>query len=312
MPNTGYTTIRGHVCKMSEKSPSEILEDSFIAFLDWGFADKAGVIQVPNGELDCNGNKMGQLKLKHDPTGRCPQAWVSKNKNWVYETGLSCGEPLPVEIYVDGQLDSSAQIDYNNGQIHFDPPISEGADVCAQYSYKWIDVTTFDNVPHFRTFAKNSHSEAQWDSETKGKYHLDKDTQICLPSVMVEVSPLRGTKAVELGSNRRYAEYAANFCIFAESKNVAKRIADVISDLQDDDYLLIDTELLSTEKCDLMPLNSDGTIKSGLNYSELAEQCPWRCALIKDARSQNGSYICSTLYKITVQATLETILCNCS
>ena len=98
--------------------------------------------------------------------------------------------------------------------------------------------------------------------------------------------------------------------IFAEDDNYAKRIADILTDMQNATYQMVDYDKLASN-C-LSPLNYNGTINTGHNYATLATQCPSYCVNIIDASARNGTYICDTLYKTEVKATLETILCKFS
>jgi hypothetical protein len=144
---------------------STILLDNLVNFYDWGFLNKGGFdnIRIPSSGM-YGGNKH-VLKSVQDPNYTNGQVWQGFKENWVWETGVATTtQPIQISgIFVNnvfkpyaynssiGQYSGSGySINYNEGKIIFDTPVSTTSTVSLNYSYKWIKVDQAEGVPFFR------------------------------------------------------------------------------------------------------------------------------------------------------------------
>lgn len=128
-------------------------------FIQDGFYNNISV-----GEVDYYGNDLSLMtNTVEDPTFSIPgQTWQSSFKEWVHESGVSSTDntyPSPLiasGVWVDGTFyprysympgynaTYAHTIDFRNGRIIFDTPISTSSTVQASFSYKDISVDFAD------------------------------------------------------------------------------------------------------------------------------------------------------------------------
>lgn len=284
-----------------ESGLSEVLTDNLVYYLDYGFVEKGGYTNVERGSDLANYTKQHKLYPIDDDL----KIWVSRRKNWVWENNRG----LPISgVYIDGDLSTSGYtVNYKNGYIEFDQPVSGTVEL--NYSYKYIQVFDADEN---RIFSADQDSFNVTDSVfINGSGFSLPDRRIQLPAIGVEVLTGRTMKPYELGNYSQDTNTHVLCNIFTTNDKEAKRIADYLSYQKDRVFNLFDRDHVASGN--LYPLNYDGTLNNPSGtYPYLSENFPFKKAFagkasILDLEVEEVNEITPRLFHTTVRFNLNCV-----
>lgn len=270
MPTTsfkGYSSI-------GEPSVTEAIENNLIEYINWGLLQLGAFFNVAVPTSGTYGGNAHRLASIHDPRYTDGQVWEAYRKNWVWESGLSTSEqPIAISgIFVDGDFISKSgdyHINYKNGQVVFDTPISTTSTVQLAYSHKWIDVLGADNIPWFRKSQQRSFrvDDAAFVANS-GAWSDLAENRLQLPVVAVEAVG-KDYEGYQLGGHQ-YARSDVVLHVIAEDPQTAKRIASVLAEQSESTIYMYDPGRLADQN--RYPLDYRGEIASGaICYPELIQ-----------------------------------------
>lgn len=256
------------------------LENNLKSFLDWGFLNIGGFINVSNTATSYS-NDPSKLAIVNDPNYNTGQVWQTRFNNWVWESGIVFGSssPLPItDIKVNGStVPSSAYLlDYMNSRVVFNTAIPTSSTVTMNYSYKLVQIHKLsDNLVWWKQFQTDVANEtAQFDANT-GDYAIFNQHRIQLPCIIIETIPRGQSEPYQLGdkSLRTYQDILLHII----SSNIGHRnsLIDIIR-LQDDKVIwLYDTA--SIIQANIMPFNFDGSLNNNRqNYGQIVNNNTYR------------------------------------
>lgn len=259
------------ITNITEATPTTICRDSLIEWIDWGFIQLGG---FQNVTIDRSGTYGGlESKLRKSTSGN---VFSTFRANLVWQSGVGAlvgsNNALPgiSGVYVSGVFKSSDTsgyfahtIDHINGKVTFNNNV--GNDVKMEYSYKWVNVVSVDDISWFKQIHDNSLDINS--SKPSGIMNVDNRLKTQLPAIGIEFSPRVEFKPFQLGGGQ-YKKADVLFHCVAESREEADKIADIISMQNDRSIPLIDLDGVAASSD--YPINYKGVPNSGaLRYPEL-------------------------------------------
>jgi hypothetical protein len=314
--SASYTNLKG-VNSLSKFSYEEILEHNIINFFDWGFINKDGFYNVRIPSSGSYGGEFSRLRSVNDRRYTNGQVWESARLNWVWESGLDAAQtPISISgVFVNNTFHpasgNSYYVDYPNGRIIFNNPISQSSTVRVEHSYKWINVISSQKVPWLRKVQQNSFRVDNPNFLTgSGEYIAYGQTRLQLPFVAVEVAD-GYYKGYELGGSQLCYKTLKFYVVGEDS--VVNRIADVISQQNEKTIYLYDTnEVIENNN---MPLTWKGSIAPGaLTYPDMIDSYTYTNGVLHgkvsllNAKPQAVQQLTDNIIQKVVTITAESVL----
>jgi hypothetical protein len=201
-------------------------------------------IDVSTGETDVYGRDISEMISSLDASYADGRVWQSAFKEWVHESGViptEAGVSSPMVasgVTVDGTFypkdpgdpgfnpTFSHAIDFRNGRVIFDSPISLVSYVQGEFSYKEITVAlaaTFENETkefYFETSYKDNPFQT-------GVIIFPEENSRTLPMVMIDVTQ-SSYDAYELGNASNTLELQGSLIVWARNDYTRDQIEDLI------------------------------------------------------------------------------------
>ena len=285
---------------------TENIEFSLTQFLDWGYLNKGGYYNI---YLTTSGNSSelySKLRLSEDSRYTKGQVWESMRKNWVWESGVAV-TPAPINIsgvYVNNTFypsntsgQYSHKIDYPNGRIIFDSPISTTSTVKCEYSFKKINIHN-SNTPLLKYLQYDSlrKDKGGFDLYGSGNWALYPEQRLQLPCVVVQAVPsIVNSTAYEVGNYSTEKSQEVLFHIIGEDSNEVKFIHDTIILQHPRELFTIDKSLMIKNQA--FPLNYTGNISDKSKvFPELIKHKSqggyrWKQITFSDVNSIGSNYV---------------------
>lgn len=316
-----YTTLKGF-SDFGDKSVSEIISDNLITFFDWGFIDKGAFFNVTIPTSGAYGGEKDNLAPVNDPNYNSGQVWQSFHKNWIWESGLSTAtQPISISgVYVDSTFyptsgnANSHHFDYPNGRVVFESSVPTTSTVELEYSYKYLEVTSAQNIPWFRRVqtSANRVDNPHFTQLGSGDWNNIGYTRVQLPTIAVEINPIGDTRPYALGTGARYARHTVLCHILAESDNMARRLADILADQTHKNIYLFDSNMIAASSA--FPLDYRGmTVSNPLTYPDLVAHnndggYRWRRLRFIEGEGRKVQELHPELYYATTRLEVEVVL----
>jgi hypothetical protein len=301
------------------------LLDSFIEYFDWELLKKGNYFNSSLGEISPNGLDYSELKIsssEHYPSG---SAWEAFRSNWVWQSGISpdgFSPPLVGNnnqipgisgVYVDDIFypssstgDYSHKVDYFNGRVIFDNPISTSSKVQAEFSYKYINVMYASNLPFIREIQYRTLDKSSFFSlNDKGDYATPSEMRTQLPLIAIEIVPTRTLKPAGLGSiSPKFINTDILFHCLAEDEFTRNQLIDMISLQADTSIPLLNLDKISSNNA--FPINYEGVpLPGALRYPDLISLYCGGSARLLNPRVQGIEMLNSSLYGAVIKITAE-------
>jgi len=286
IPNTCFKNVDS----ISDDFLLNILEANFKTYLDWAFL-KIGAwfdVNADYGGIH-GGNPHIKLLPVIDSSYSNGQVWQTIRKDWVWETGIAYNSGIPIDvsgIYINSSFvplnSGTYKINYPQGRITFNSPVSTSANILANYSYRYVQVYRANDAPWFN---KIHYSSLQNDNKDivradDGTWSIGSYQRIQMPAIIVESVPRSRSFPYELGNDNLRIEQDLELKIVAENKNDRNKLLDILRLQQDNVIILYNSNTLAANED--FPLDYDGSRKSGaLMYPDMVSQYKYRTCFIK-------------------------------
>ena len=265
------------------------IQDGLVEYFDWALLDKGNYFNVTLGELAPNGEDMSRLRLSSNDSYTAGQVWEGFRENWVWQSGITVnGLDSPIVgtddntpgisgVYIEGSFEPTSgvgqykhHIDYFNGRVIFDNPISTGTKVQVEHSYKYINVTYANNLPWYRELqTRTLEPTKEFLDSDNGSWNIPPESRVQLPVIAIEVVPQRSFKGYQLGGGQFVYTDVIFHCL-AEDEVTRNKLVDIVS-LQNDKTIHLFNSNKINEKQDF-PIDYRGMPVSGaLRYPDLIE-----------------------------------------
>lgn len=302
------------------------IQDALVEYFDWALMDVGNYFNVTLGETSPDGNDYSKLRLSSDPNYTDGQVWEGFRKNWIWQSGVDYS-PSPMVgndpenpgisgIYVNDQFEPTSgvgqyahYIDYFNGRVIFDSPISTSAKVQVEHSYKWINVVYANNVPWLREIQENTaEPTSSFYEKDKSSWNIPPEARLQLPAIAIEAVPVRNFKGYQLGGGQWVYTDVLFHCI-AEDEITRNKLLDVVSLQSNKCIYLLDVNSISEDGD--YPLDYRGTpLPYALQYPDLLDLHTGGKIRFTNVRIQDMSMIGQDIFGGVVRFTTEGIKKN--
>lgn len=297
------------------------LEENIKTFLDWGFLNIGGFINVKIPTSGLYGGSFHELKISEQPGFNKGQIWQSPKKDWVWETGVSFNGTQPTHISgvsigtnfypsPTGSGSVGYHINYPLGQVVFDKPLAAASTVKLEYSYRWCQVYKSSTDPYWVELQGMTYSPSPAiNQKDKGDYSISSNHRIQMPCVVIEPIASSYSQPWQMGAHDFAVNQDVLLHVFSENASDKNKIADIIRLQKQKTLWLYDIQKVINSGVN--PLNYQGSINNtGKNYCELVlnplyrwKRCYLKDISILDMESRNKN-----LYWCTLRLTTEVIV----
>jgi hypothetical protein len=319
---TNYLNLKGFDSVFDATLNNE-LQDNIIEFLDWSLLEKGNYMSVSLGELSSDNIDYSKLRISSNQSFPSGKAWEGFRKNWVWQSGISYSPPPIVGsnntmpgisgIYVNNTFYPSSssgtyahKVDYYNGRVVFNNPISTNSTVKAEYSYKYINVIYANDLPWLSEVEYSSLDiGSDFSTLNKGKYDMPAEARIQLPAIAVEIVPRRNMRGYQLGGGQ-WVETDVLFHCLAEDEYTRNKLVDIVSLQNDKTIYMFNSNKIAQSGA--FPLDYRGFPVSGaMRYPDLIYNFFRGVVRLKNSNVQKMQLINSNFYAGIVRMTLETV-----
>lgn len=302
------------------------IQDALIEYFDWALLDVGNYFNVSLGEMSPDGNDYSKLRLSSDPNYTQGQVWEGFRKNWVWQSGVDYS-PSPMVgddaanpgisgIYINDNFEPTSgvgtyahYIDYFNGRVIFDSPISTSAKVQVEHSYKWINVVYANNVPWLREIQTDTmEPTSSFYEKDKSSWSIPPEARLQLPAIAIEVVPTRTFKGYQIGGGQFVYTDVLFHCI-AEDEMTRNKLIDVVSLQSDKTISLLDVNSISDDGD--YPLDYRGSpVAYALQYPDLLDLHNGGKLRFTNVRVQDMNMIGQDIFGGVVRYTTEGVKTN--
>jgi hypothetical protein len=317
-----YTAFKG-VSQLTENNLINEVEENLKAYLDWGFLNIGGFINVNIPTSGLYGGTFHQLKTVEVQGYRAGQVWQGPKKDWVWESGCVYNDgtnnysPKNISgvfinsVFVPGPTGIATTgyyINYPLGQIIFDKPLPKTTKLELNYAYRWCQVYKFSSDPYIKQLQELAYQPSpQINQIDKGDYNLGANHRAQMPCIIIEPASNSYSNPWQLGSDSMIVGQDFMLHVLAESASDKNRLADIIR-LQKERTLEL-YDLNKVVKSGVYPIDYRGSVNiSGLLYDNLIKQYFWNKTYIKNVDILNMESLNKNLYWCTIRLTSETII----
>jgi hypothetical protein len=256
------------------------LINNYKSFLEWGFLNIGGFTNVHIPTNNIHNFNLHTLKPTKDPNNTSYTVWQSPRKDWVYESGISFSGLSPINIsgvYVNssfypaptGNGSLGYKINYPEGKVIFNSPVSQSSTVTAEYSYRNVQIYKMEEFPYFREVQQNSlENKTGFNFFDKNDFSISSEKRIQLPAIVIEPVARSNSKPLQLGNISQIVEQDLLFHILCDNNKDKNNIIDIFRLQKDRIIYLYNTD--NIVKDGAYSLNYDGSKNiNGQNYNIL-------------------------------------------
>ncbi len=263
------------------------VENNLKTFLDWGFLNIGGFINVGSTANTYN-DSPNQLAFVQDPNYTDGQVWQTKYHDWVYDS-VTFGSSSPTlisAVNVDGSPASSSDyiLDYMNSRVIFNTAISTSSEVTMNYAYRWVQVhKSSSNLVWWKQFQNDVANDITQFNENTGEYSIFAQNRVQMPSIIIEPVAKGTSEPYRLGDKSLIVDQDIILHIITSSPAHRNSIVDIIRLQEDKVIWLYDTNKLITDG--ILPFNFDGSLNgSRIAYDSMMDNTDyrWKTCYLKD------------------------------
>jgi hypothetical protein len=311
-----YNASFQNVDKLGTHYLSLQLEENLKSFLNWGFLNIGGFININRPTSNISNNlSFHKLLRKEDPAYKNGQVWETFKKQWIYETGVSYSGYSPIEIsgvYVNdtfvpgptGEAPYNFTMNYDLGRVTFSSGLPTSTNVQMDFSYRNIQVyKANENLSEWKTLQEFTYKRADVDKSITANHRIQP------PCIIVEPINSANFKPYQLGSLTYRANQDVLLHIFTENYADRNNIVDIIRLQKEKNLKLYDINSVIKNK--VYYLNKDGSLNTDrMNYDQLFSDDSyfWRMCFISDTSIIDYESLNYNIFYSTIRLSLEIIL----
>ena len=318
-----YSVFNG-IGRLTENTLINELEENTKAFLDWGFLNIGGYVNVNIPASGLYGGTFHELKTTDTPGYKVGQVWQSPKKDWVWESGFyyfdgvnDNNTPNSISgVFVNGThvpgptgvATTGYYINYPLGQVVFDKAISKSSKVQLNYSYRWCQTYKSSTNPYWKELQNLTYQPSPQINQTnKGEYNLSANHRVQMPCIIIEPIARSYAQPWQLGSHAFNIGQAILLHVFTENGADKNRITDIIRLQKEMNIELYDIQKVVNSGVN--PIDYRGAKNpNGLMYYDLVDKYFWNKTYIKDLAILDMESLNKNLHWCTIRITSETIL----
>ena len=285
------------------------LEVNLKYYLDYAFLKIGAWTDIDIDQPQIFSSSLSSLSLYNDPSYVKGQIWQGYRKDWVWENELSFEDNHPFTIdsiqVNNNTINSGYNIDYINGRIVFDEPISDNSSVSVKHSFRNIQVYRSSDAPWWQILQSNSFDPKEL-IESNNDWSIGAYHRIQMPVIVIDAVSRSQNSPFELGNKSLVVQQDVVFNVVSQSKNERNQILDILRLQQDNTIWLYDIN--KAAKNNELPLDHNGFKNlNGLNYIDLVNKYKWGKILFKNISLSEVQSWNINLYEGLVRVTFEII-----
>lgn len=296
------------------------LEINMKSFLEWGFLNAGGFVNVHRSIQNVHANSLFKLYPIEDPNFNNGQIWQTAHKGWVYESGIVNDgvSPIPISgIYIGNDFydtnttgDYQYSVDYKNSRIIFNKKLSTRSNITMSHSYKWVQIYNYTDAKWWQQLQYNTDSNSTHLNQTdKGDFYLSAKNRVQLPAIIIETVARGTADPFQLGDKSLRITQDFLFHIVADNYDDRNNLIDILR-LQEDKVLTF-YDVDKVVKNQIHPINYDGTLNPNrVNYDLIVgdSSYTWRTCRLKDMIVSEVQSVNSELYEANIRTSAEIII----
>lgn len=201
------------------------------------------------------------------------------------------------------------KVDYINSRIIFTNPIPLSSIVEMEYSYRWVQVYSYDNAQWWRQLQYQTDANSEhFNQLNKGDFSILSNNRVQLPAIIIETISRGLSKPWQLGDKSLIMKQELLLHIVSETMADRNKIIDILRLQQDKFIRMYDTNLVI--KYDVQPFLIDGTLNPNrLKYNDLVK-CGvygWHTARVIDIFASDVQSFSPFFAESSVKITVEII-----
>ena len=267
------------------------VENNLKTFLDWGFLNIGGFINVGSTANTYNNNP-NRLAFVQDPNYSDGQVWQTKHHDWVYDnvTFGTSSPTVPSVVNVNGAPATGYTLDFVNSRVIFNTAISTSSDVTMNYSYRSIQIhKASSNLVWWKQFQNDVVNDTTQFNQNTGEYARFAQNRVQLPCIIIEPVAQGTSEPYRLGDKSLVVDQDIILNIITNSPAQRNSIVDIIRLQEDKVIWLYDTNKLVTEG--VLPFNFDGSLNGSRKpYNLIVNDCT-------DPDPSTGEVVCEDKYR---------------
>lgn len=293
-----------------------VTEANFKSFFDWAFLNIGAWFDAEQNEYTINSSSVQQSQLLPvaDENYIDGQVWQGIRKDWVYERDCHPTEsPILINgLTLDGVFktypNGDFTINYPEGRVIFNNPISISSTVLMNYSYRYVQVYRASDAEWFSEIQYGSYNNANPDIQRMedGNWSIAGNHRIQLPAIIIDPISRSNSLPYEIGSRELIINQDIGFYVIAETKNERNKLLDILRMQQGLTLRFYDTKLAAQNQ-DYPLTDSLDKNPSGLNYPGLVETYPSYKCYLKNLNLYEIMSVRPDLHQGLVRATIEII-----
>jgi hypothetical protein len=307
------------VTKLGDNLLINHLESNFKSFLEWGFLNIGGFINVKRSVDNLYDSSFYKLKPIEDPNYTNGQVWQTCKKDWVWESGIVFDSNSPINIsgiYIDNNFyptgivdpEYSYKLDYHSSYLIFDSPIDSSSVVTMDYSYRWVQVYNYIDASWWQELQFDSDRDKAHFDNTTGDFVLSSNQRVQLPAIVVETVSRGRSEPYRLGDKSLIVFQDILLHILAENLSDRNTIIDIMRLQQDKVIWLYNIDQIISNN--ISAFNFDGTLNNNrVQYDNILKNTTfqWKRCKINDIIVSEVSISPSSLSEATIRLTAEII-----
>jgi len=284
-----------YVSSLNDNFYIPCVENNLKSFLDYGFLNIGGFVNVNIATSGLYGQSFHVLKSSVDPGYPNNRVWQTPKKDWVWESGVVYNGSSPIQIsglYLNnsfyaapsGSGSITYSLDYANGRVIFNSSVSASSKVEMAYSYRWCQVATASSSQGSKYLQQFTYEpNRSINTNNKGDNAIAANSRLQMPAIVIETIPKNRETPYELGSLISLREQDILLHIYTENINDLNVIMDILRLQKEKNIQLYNIKnVVSNQK---YGLNSDGSKNlNGLSSKDtiLDNSLLWYKMYIKD------------------------------
>lgn len=306
-PHIGYSDI------------SDMLETNMKAYYDWALLNIGAWVDVDIPTSGGYGGDYSRLRPVSDPLYTDGQVWEGARKDWAYETGVNyvgtdnnLYNPQNVGVpQINGSPATGAyHINYPQGRLVFDTPISQSSVVKLAHAYRYVQIVRANDAPWWRELQEKSFrvDSAQFLQTQSGYWSAMGEHRVQMPCIVIEVTSPGRTDDTQLGGGSLNVNRAVKFSILAETPSDRNKLMDIINLQVDKSLWLFNTNTMA--EVTGYPLDYRGMLVGSGMYPNFISETGYRYATCRlaDSTITDVRQLHPNLHMAVVRTTTETII----
>lgn len=323
MSHPDYTKLKG-ITQINKDFVSNNLFYGLIDFYNWSFLEIGGFQNITRNPPTSGiyGGDKSRLHPIDDPRYSDGCVWEGFRTNWVWETGLDYSvQPIRVSgVWVDNtfyNLNTSGTyshyVDYPNGRIIFNTPITTTKRVEASFSPRYAQFISYEE-PILKNLLFDSHRVERGDYLTfgSGNWSMLGDEKVQFPVIGIEPSKYIRLSPYQIGGGQYWYQDIL-FYIITDNPIDKRNLVDIFISQNDRTIFLPSRAAIKESSNYPLSLNYQGSpVPSALQYPDLVSESGyrWGSVYFSNTNMQELEIPNPNLYGAVVRTTVQLILEN--